>query len=430
MEHRQAGVAAGKHIHLRLFKPSLHVGAVLRVLQMFLRKTPAGQRLRVAVHDAQPQARHIHAGPHRQRGQLRAQAWELARCAAQAAHDAVAAFDHAVAHPTGVGTAATGVFVSAGKFGFDVAAQGGVGQDLGVDALKAGGVHVEPVEVAVEDQALLAPAFVARLFCKQVQHLAQGRLVAVQATHHVQDLALQRWRGGHGAGRIAVVQRATAAWRRGGMGRGRFGPVGRQVRQVGGHIDVGHGGQLGVAEACMAQPLSRLLQHLVGAPGHAFKQGLQEPGLQRAQPHQGIAAIQGRHQDHVVVVQGLRGLGQQRSVQRRGVAAHQQQRAGARRQALFKHLRHALAQITRPLQGQRHARVFGLNKFGVAQAGRAPQRHALAGRLQGLLQGVAQQTLRQRGGAALAQRRHQAGFGQARQRGLGHQRDAKAAVHR
>ncbi len=179
------------------------------ITQTFLRKAPAGQRLRVAVHDGHAHAAHIDAAPHRQVGQTPRQPGKGARRRAQALHDPVRATDDFVANPFGVGAAATRVvrtITFGAEFGFDVATQRVKFENTVVQPLEHGRVDIEPVEIAVEDEPL-RPG----LAVKQRKHRVECGFIAIETADHVQHLTRQWRRSSEYAGRIAVVQRATAA---------------------------------------------------------------------------------------------------------------------------------------------------------------------------------------------------------------------------
>ncbi len=187
LEHRQAGVRAGKDVHLRPLEPTPNQGQVLWVAQVFLGKAPAGQGLGVAVHQPHTHIAHLRHAPHGQTGQLGALFGRGGR--AQLVQDAVGARDHVLAHPVGVGAAAAslGVGVVFGQLGLDVAAQGHMRQDRRLHPREDGRVDVKPVKVAVEHQALTAG-----FLFKQAQHLVQRQLVAIQAAHHVQRVQISQ----------------------------------------------------------------------------------------------------------------------------------------------------------------------------------------------------------------------------------------------
>ena len=147
-------MAASESVYIGTAEPVPHLVVPGWIAQVFLRETPAGQGLGVTVHDSDAAIPNLCREPH---GQVR-QGLPLAGCdgTTQLIKDAVRALYHAVVDPFGVGAATTriGMGIGIGQLGFNVAAQCRVGQHRLLDPGKPSGIHIEPVEVTVEDQAL------------------------------------------------------------------------------------------------------------------------------------------------------------------------------------------------------------------------------------------------------------------------------------
>jgi endoglucanase len=134
---RQAGVGAGEHRHLRTAEPVLHPlrrrrlaapagqlphGGIGR-LHRLQSEPPSGQRLRIAVDDADPLAADARGQVAGQRAASPDQFDEPRRGLAEPRHDPVGALDHGVADVVGIGAAAPGVHLRC-QLGFDVALDG------------------------------------------------------------------------------------------------------------------------------------------------------------------------------------------------------------------------------------------------------------------------------------------------------------------
>jgi hypothetical protein len=179
---------------------------VRRRIQAIVRETPARERRRVAMHDADSRPRHLRHEVHRQRGHGGAARGVAARRLAQPQQDLVRAAHLGVAHVHRIGAAASCLHGVMRELGLHVAAQRAMPGDALLDAHEVRIVHVEPVMVAVEDEHRRDP-------------LARGhrldrldRLhVAVEPAHHVEHFGAQVGRAIEDARRIAVRQRAGAA---------------------------------------------------------------------------------------------------------------------------------------------------------------------------------------------------------------------------
>ena len=121
------------------------------------------------------------------------------------------------------------------------------------------------------------------------------------------------------------------------------------MHKVGRLIHVRDRFQFDPTQTCATGTITRLGHHLFGTPSHPHEQR----GCRSLQAHQRIPAVDRRHEDRVVAVQGRLGYSQCCVAQSRSVGAHQQC-LGMALQGARQCTVHALTQVTFPLscQGQ------------------------------------------------------------------------------
>jgi hypothetical protein len=103
------------------------------------------------MHEAHARVSHARHEVHGKCRQAPAQVRESARRITQSSEDLVGARHFRVAHVHGIRAAATRARLLAGDFGLHVAAQRRVREHLAIHMVEIVRVHVEPVEVAVEN---------------------------------------------------------------------------------------------------------------------------------------------------------------------------------------------------------------------------------------------------------------------------------------
>ncbi len=128
---RQAGVAAREDVHARVAERALDPAAVAGIVEGVLREAPAGQRRRVAVHDAHARLAHARHEVHRQRGERCAQRRGSPAPSREAAPGSRwSASTSASLTSSGIGAAAAGARILAGDLRLHVAADRGVPERL------------------------------------------------------------------------------------------------------------------------------------------------------------------------------------------------------------------------------------------------------------------------------------------------------------
>ena len=127
------------------------------LVQRIMRERPAGERGRVAVHDADAQSADLRDEMHRQRGQSLGRAAGAFR-AVRRSSIRISFERRTTSSPTEarIGAAAAGADVGGARdLGLHIAADGAVARDALLDLGEPVGLGVEPVEVAVEDDRAL-----------------------------------------------------------------------------------------------------------------------------------------------------------------------------------------------------------------------------------------------------------------------------------
>ena len=180
----------------------------LRVLgalaQSLLRELPAGERFGVAVRDADAQAPDFSDKVHGQDAQALAQVRMPARGLAKPLEDFVRSLDLGFADPIRVAAAATGSRILARDLGLDIAAERRVPQNRFVDRAKSFRIHVEPVEIAVEDER---GVFASR----EIEDRLEREGIAVEPADDVERLRLEVRGPREDRGRVTVVARTGPA---------------------------------------------------------------------------------------------------------------------------------------------------------------------------------------------------------------------------
>ena len=130
VQQGKAGVGRGEYVDARAGQQIGERGRRARGPEHLAGEAPAGQRGRIAMHDADAQAADIGDEVHGQPGKARAGGRRAGSDAAQFAQDRVRAHHHVVADPNRIGAAASGADIGGtGDFGFDIAAQRAMGRD-------------------------------------------------------------------------------------------------------------------------------------------------------------------------------------------------------------------------------------------------------------------------------------------------------------
>ena len=204
-QRRQAGMAAGEDVDIGTAELVQQGCLCLGVVQPVLSKVPTGQRLRIAMHDADAGAPDQRQRMHRQGTQQHALQRLGQRRFAQLFQYLVGAFDLGIRHVVGIAAATAEAGIVGRQFGFDIAAQRDMAQHAAVDVGKNCGVGVEPVKVAIEDQRG------GRFYGGDALHRVQCFRIAVQAADHIQRVCRKIRRAPEYCGTIAITGRAAAA---------------------------------------------------------------------------------------------------------------------------------------------------------------------------------------------------------------------------
>src|SRR5258706_4144920 len=202
LHHRQTGMRAREYVDGGPREQRLR--ALGTLAQRLLRELPAGERFRVAVRDADPQAPDLRDQVHGQDGEALAQ-FRIRACGpAQAPENLVRTLHFGVAHPFRVGAAAARAGIRAADFSFHVAPQGHVLQDGLIEAFEFRRIDIEPVEVAVEDERRALPS-------REVDNRLERERIAVKPPDDVERLCLEVRGPREDRGRVAVVAWAWPA---------------------------------------------------------------------------------------------------------------------------------------------------------------------------------------------------------------------------
>ena len=155
-----------------------------RRIDRLFAKRPSGERVRVAVHNADSEATDRGDQIHRQGGESLTQVPMALRGSRQQAHHGVRAGHIGIAHVVRIAAAAAaaGCRIAGQQLGFDVAANRPVAQYFSIDACERGVVNIEPVEVAIEHPLCVW------FDCAKGQQGIERKWVAVKAADHVERL--------------------------------------------------------------------------------------------------------------------------------------------------------------------------------------------------------------------------------------------------
>ncbi len=173
-----------------------------RIVERILRKAPAGERRRIAMHDADAQIADARGHVRREPADTRALCRHIGGGSPQIVQDFIRARDHAVIDMVGIGAAAAGADVGRARdLGLDIAADRAMAGDAPRDLGEPIGRCVEPMKIAVEDDG--------RVFgFRQPLDCLERRQIAVQPADDVEHVRLDLRRAAERRRIVAIIERA------------------------------------------------------------------------------------------------------------------------------------------------------------------------------------------------------------------------------